>query len=175
MKLIITIPAYNEEKTIGNMVTNIKMAMNKTKYNYKILVVNDGSTDKTEAAAKQSGAVVYSHPRNYGLAETFKTEIEKCLELKAGIIVHTDADGQYLAEEIPKLIKVNIITKSSQNFIWMLNIPKDHKKIAETTTMISKPPPKGVPTFQPLNLSKRGVGLLKISTVDWFCRLNFIL
>src|SRR3989338_2210304 len=104
MKLIITIPAYNEEKTIGNMVTNIKMAMNKTKYNYKILVVNDGSTDKTEAAAKQSGAVVYSHPRNYGLAETFKTEIEKALSFNPKIIVHIDADAQYKPEEIPKLI-----------------------------------------------------------------------
>jgi len=105
MKVIVTIPAYNEEKTIGKVITDIKKAMNEKKYNYEILVVDDGSKDKTAEAAKKLGVIVYSHPKNYGLAETFKTEMEKCLELKAGIIVHTDADGQYLAEEIPKLIK----------------------------------------------------------------------
>ena len=105
MKVVITIPAYNEEKIIGKLISNIKEVMNKTKYNYQILVVNDGSNDKTAEIAKKAGAVVYSHPMNYGLAETFKTEMQKCLELKADIIVHTDADGQYLAKDIPKLIK----------------------------------------------------------------------
>ena len=105
MKIIVTIPAYNEERTIGRVIQDIKTVMDKTRYNYKILVIDDGSTDKTAFAAKNSGAIVYSHPKNYGLAETFRSEIEKCLELKADIIVHTDADGQYLAEDIPKLIE----------------------------------------------------------------------
>lgn len=105
MRLIITIPAYNEEKSIGNLITNIKKVMGKTRYTYKILVVSDGSTDKTETIAKKSGAIVYSHPKNYGLAETFKTEIEKSLELKPDIIVHIDADAQYRPEEIPKLVR----------------------------------------------------------------------
>ena len=105
MKVIITIPAYNEEKTLGKVITDIKNVMNKTRYKYKILIVDDGSTDNTAKTAKQAGAIVYSHPRNYGLAEAFRTEIKKCLELKADIIVHTDADGQYLASEIPKLIE----------------------------------------------------------------------
>src|SRR3989344_4866430 len=105
MLICITIPAYNEEKTIAKVINDIKKVMNKTKYNYKILIVDDGSTDNTAKTAKQAGAIVYSHPRNYGLAEAFRTEIKKCLELKADIIVHTDADGQYLASEIPKLIE----------------------------------------------------------------------
>jgi len=105
MNVVITIPAYNEKKTIGNVLSEIKEVMNKTKYNYKTLVIDDGSTDKTAEIAKKEGAIVYSHPINYGLAETFKTEMQKCLELKADIIMHTDADGQYLAKEIPKLIK----------------------------------------------------------------------
>jgi glycosyltransferase involved in cell wall biosynthesis len=105
MKVVITIPAYNEEKTIANVICTINSVMNKIGYNYQILVVNDGSTDKTAEVAKKSKAIVYSHPMNYGLAETFKTEIQKCLELKADIIVHIDADGQYLAGDIPKLIK----------------------------------------------------------------------
>lgn len=105
MKVIITIPALNEEKSIGRVVRNISVVMKKTKYNYKVLVVDDGSKDKTVEVAKKAGAIVFSHPYNYGLAEAFRTEIKKCLELKADIIVHTDADGQYLAEEIPKLLK----------------------------------------------------------------------
>ncbi len=105
MKTIITIPAYNEEKTIGEVIRSIKDIMNKGKYDYKILVVNDGSSDKTVDVAKKSGAIVYSHPSNQGLAETFRTEIKKCLELKADIIVHTDADGQYEAKDIPRLIR----------------------------------------------------------------------
>lgn len=105
MKIIITIPAYNEEETIGDVIHEIKQTMDKTKYEYKILVVSDGSTDNTANVAKSSGALVYSHPYNYGLAETFRTEIEKALENNAEIIVHIDADGQYKAEEIPKLIK----------------------------------------------------------------------
>jgi glycosyltransferase involved in cell wall biosynthesis len=102
--ILITIPAYNEGGTIGNIIGQIKEVMDECKWKYKVLVVDDGSLDKTAIEAKDAGAVVYSHPRNYGLAETFKTEIEKSIELKAEIIVHIDADGQYKAEEIPKLI-----------------------------------------------------------------------
>lgn len=105
MKIIVTIPAYNEEKKIGKVVGEINDVMKSKRYNYKIIVVNDGSIDKTEDLAKKAGAIVYSHPMRYGLAETFRTEIKKCLELKADVIVHIDADGQYSPEDIPKMIK----------------------------------------------------------------------
>ena len=105
MKIVITIPAYNEEKTIANIIREIKLVMGKTMYNYSILVVNDGSNDKTEKIAKQNGVLVISHKRNLGLAETFKTEMKKCIDLKADIIVHTDSDGQYPSSYIPSLIK----------------------------------------------------------------------
>lgn len=105
MKVVITIPAYNEEKTIGKVIRDIIKAMDKNRYNYQILVVDDGSEDKTAFIAKKAGAIVYSHPKNYGLAETFRTELEKCVEMKADVIVHIDADGQYLAQEIPKLVE----------------------------------------------------------------------
>lgn len=105
MKIAITIPAFNEEKTIGSVIRDIHKVMEKAKYNYSVLVVDDGSTDNTAKAARQAGAEVYSHPTNRGLAETFRTEMAKCLEKKADIIVHTDADGQYLASEIPMLIE----------------------------------------------------------------------
>ncbi len=105
MKIIATMPAYNEQDSIGKVIADISAVMKKEKYDYEILVVDDGSTDKTAETAKRAGAIVYSHPKNYGLAETFKTEMKKCLEMKADIIVHTDADGQYKAEDIPKLVR----------------------------------------------------------------------
>ena len=105
MKVVITIPAYNEEKTIGALIRDIHKIMKERRYNYKILVVDDCSDDKTAEVVKKSGAIVYSQPKNYGLADTFRTEIEKSLKLGADVIVHIDADLQYKPEEIPKLIK----------------------------------------------------------------------
>ncbi len=103
MKVIVTIPAYNEEKTIESLIREIKKVM--SVYGYSILVVDDGSSDETAKVAKKAGAIVYSHPKNYGLAETFRTEIEKSLKLNADVIVHIDSDLQYKPEEIPRLIK----------------------------------------------------------------------
>jgi glycosyltransferase involved in cell wall biosynthesis len=105
MKVIISIPAYNEERTLPSVIKEIKEVMKGTSYNFEILVLNDGSKDKTEEVAKELGVIVYSNSRNLGLAETFKHEIKRCLDLKADIIVHTDADGQYPAIYIPQLIE----------------------------------------------------------------------
>ncbi len=105
MKVIISIPAYNEESSLGSVLKNIKQVMSKTKYKYQLLVVDDGSTDATASIAQREGALVMKHHYNRGLAETFRTEIKKCLELHADVIVHTDADGQYLAQDIPRLLK----------------------------------------------------------------------
>ncbi len=104
MKIAVTIPAYNEEKTIGKVIEDTKKALDR-KHNYEIIVVDDGSTDRTAKIAKESGAIVYAHPQNFGLAETFKTAMQKAVEHKADVIVHTDADGQYDAEDIPKLLQ----------------------------------------------------------------------
>ena len=105
MKVIITIPAYNEERTIANIIKETQQVMDKTHYPYQILVLNDGSTDQTEIIAQQAGAIVYSNKKNLGLAETFKHEMRRCLEQHADIIIHTDADGQYPSSYIPYLIQ----------------------------------------------------------------------
>ena len=105
MKIIVTIPAYNEEKTIESMIRGIKKVMGAFRYKYSILVIDDGSSDDTAKAAKKAGAIVYSHPKNYGLAETFRTEMSYAVELKPDVIVHIDADSQYLPKEIPKLVE----------------------------------------------------------------------
>ncbi|MFH1511076.1 MAG: glycosyltransferase family 2 protein [Candidatus Woesearchaeota archaeon] len=100
MKVVVTIPAYNEERTIGSVINGIR----DLKKDYTVFVLDDGSKDGTADVAKKSGAVVCSHPKNYGLAEAFRTEIQQCLKLGADVIVHIDADGQYRASEIPKLV-----------------------------------------------------------------------
>lgn len=103
--IIIAIPAYNEKRDIANVIDEIKRVMNTTEYLYTILILNDGSTDNTAAIAVQHGAIVVSHKRNRGLAQTFRDEMSECIRRKADIIVHTDADGQYPAAAIPALIQ----------------------------------------------------------------------
>ncbi|MEK6950839.1 MAG: glycosyltransferase family 2 protein, partial [Nanoarchaeota archaeon] len=103
MKVIITIPAYNEEKTIPRVLAEIREVLSSTAYRYEILVVDDGSKDRTAEIAEQHGARVV-RKKHQGLAETFRIEMQECLKLKADIIVHTDADGQYHPQHIPELI-----------------------------------------------------------------------
>lgn len=105
MKLIVTIPAYNEEKSIGKVIRSVPRRI-KGIEKVEVLVANDGSTDNTVKEAKKVGADhIISNKRNLGLAKTFKKALEKALELNADIIANTDADNQYEQREIPKLIK----------------------------------------------------------------------
>lgn len=71
----------------------------------QILVINDGSTDKTEEIAKQWGVEIVNINSNKGLANAFKTGLQKSLELGADIIINTDGDNQYCAKDIPTLLK----------------------------------------------------------------------
>ena len=103
MKILVSIPAYNEEKDIARVIKEIKEAMRN--YDYDIQVIDDGSTDKTVEIAKRLNAKVYSHPTNLGLAEAFRTEIKEFLNSKADILIHTDADLQYPAKYMIELIK----------------------------------------------------------------------
>ena len=104
-KIIITIPAYNEEKSIGKVIQEINLVMNRTKWYYQILILDDGSTDNTKEIAIRNGAKVVSNKINLGLAKTFRKEMEICKNLEADIIVHIDADGQYPPTYIPMMIE----------------------------------------------------------------------
>lgn len=105
MHLLVIIPAYNEEKTIGKVIKSIPRRIAGIK-RIEVLVVDDGSTDNTVKEAKKAKAnYIISHKKNQGLAKTFSDGIDKALELGADVIVNTDADDQYDQREIPKLLK----------------------------------------------------------------------
>ena len=104
-KLIIQIPAYNEEATLGITLSALPKQIDGID-EIETLVINDGSKDKTEQIAKEFGANhILNLDRNYGLAKAFMAGIKKSVELGADIIVNTDADNQYSANNIKDLIK----------------------------------------------------------------------
>lgn len=105
MNLFITIPAYNEAKTITQVINSIPKKIKGIKA-IKILVWSDGSTDQTVNIAKKAGAdFVFASKRNLGLAKTFDLATKKAVELGADIIVNTDADNQYDQKQIPLLVE----------------------------------------------------------------------
>jgi len=98
-EIICVIPAYNEEKVIGDVVRTVRRECNHT------LVMNDGSTDDTRLRAEEAGALVIDHPVNLGTGASEETGIRAALRLGADIIVTLDADGQHDPSEISKLLK----------------------------------------------------------------------
>lgn len=98
----IVIPAYNEEKGIGGVIQAIKKVMAENKIHGEIIVVNDGSQDKTLQIAKGYGVNVFNHPINFGYGRALKSGIQAA---KNEYIIITDADGTYPIGEIPTLVK----------------------------------------------------------------------
>lgn len=104
MKLIVQIPCYNEEHTLPQTLADIPREIPGID-RVEILIVDDGSTDRTAAVARELGADhVLRNKSNFGLARTFRKGLEACLLLGADIIVNTDGDNQYCGADIPKLI-----------------------------------------------------------------------
>lgn len=104
MRLIINIPAYNEESVIGNTIRNMPRSYHGID-EVLIQVVDDGSSDRTADFAKEAGAdFVLRHGINRRLGVMFATATENALKEGADIMVNIDADGQFDAQEIQKLI-----------------------------------------------------------------------
>lgn len=105
MKLIIQIPCYNEA---GALPISLKELPRHVEGFDRVewLVINDGSTDDTVDVAKANGVDhIVSFSRNQGLARAFMAGLDACLKLGANVIVNTDADNQYNAQDIPLLVK----------------------------------------------------------------------
>ena len=105
MKLIIQIPCYNEAETLPVALAELPRSVEGVG-SLEWLVIDDGSVDDTARVAVEHGVDhVVRHTGNQGLARAYMTGLEACLDLGADIIVNTDADNQYNADDIPALIK----------------------------------------------------------------------
>ena len=111
-KLIIQIPCYNEEETLGITLATLPRELPGVD-TVEWLIVNDGSTDTTVEVAQANGVDhIVNFRHNQGLAKAFLAGIEACLKANADIIVNTDADNQYCADDIPKLIEPILLGKA---------------------------------------------------------------
>ncbi len=132
LKLIVIIPAYNEELTIREILSRMP---NLTKEGVKLIpvVIDDGSTDRTAEFARGSGAVVISHGTNQGVGKSFHDGLEYALDEEADILVNIDADLQYAPEDIRLLIKP--IMEKKADFVTADRFTQSEGKIAQPSEM----------------------------------------
>jgi glycosyltransferase involved in cell wall biosynthesis len=97
-KIAAVIPAYNEEKHIGDVVRRTRQQLD------DVLVVDDGSADKTADRAREAGAAVIVHQKNLGKGETIKTGLRHFLDRQFDFVFILDADGQHPPEEIDRFV-----------------------------------------------------------------------
>lgn len=104
MKLIIQIPCLNECETLAETIAELPRTIEGVS-SIELLIIDDGSTDDTSGVAKRAGVHhIVRHRRNRGLAAAFNSGLQKALAEGADIIVNTDADGQYVGEDIAKIV-----------------------------------------------------------------------
>ena len=97
-KTAAVIPAYNEEKHIAEVVRRTRQKLD------DVLVVDDGSADKTAERAREAGAEVIVHEKNLGKGETIKTGLRHWLDRQFDFVIILDADGQHPPEEIDRFV-----------------------------------------------------------------------
>ena len=100
MKIVVGLPAFNEEKHIASIIIKLK------KITDSIIVCNDGSSDMTAEIAENMGAILVNHPKNIGYGAAIRSIFKKAVEIDADILVTFDADGQHHVGDIPKMTKM---------------------------------------------------------------------
>ncbi len=97
MKIMLITPALNEAASIGTVVEQAVAA------GYPVVVVDDGSTDRTGAIAREAGATVLRHPFNLGVGAALQTGFRQALKDGADAVVQVDADGQHAVDQVTAL------------------------------------------------------------------------
>ncbi len=101
MKTLVIVPAYNEEASIAGVIKDVQSLG----LGYDVVVMNDGSGDRTREEAMGGGAVVLSHPINLGIGAAMQTGFRYAVSHGYECAVQVDGDGQHPAAEIPKLVE----------------------------------------------------------------------
>ena len=99
MKIVIGLPAFNEEKNIGKIVAQL---LDKS---YSVIVCNDGSSDSTGIIAEKMGAIIINHKKNLGYGAAIGSIFRKARDEKFDILVTFDSDGQHRISDIEKMIE----------------------------------------------------------------------
>ncbi|MEK7639579.1 MAG: glycosyltransferase family 2 protein [Patescibacteria group bacterium] len=104
MKVVICIPAYDEARTVANVIAGVRAATAGNSV-VEIIVVDDGSSDATVELARRAGAVVVSLSSHQGLGAAFQSGVHEALVRGADVLVTIDADEQFTATDIPLLLR----------------------------------------------------------------------
>ncbi|MFP3910377.1 MAG: glycosyltransferase family 2 protein [Archaeoglobaceae archaeon] len=99
LRIVAALPAYNEEVAIGSVVLGARG------YVDEVVVVDDGSSDRTAEIAEAAGAIVLKHEKNLGKGYALKSAFQVARELNADILVCLDGDGQHDPRQIPELVE----------------------------------------------------------------------
>ncbi len=99
-KILVVLPAYNEEGKIGKMISNMS-----SEWIHEVVVVNDGSTDNTEKESGDAGATLINQPRNMGVGAAIRAGIKYALEKRYDIVVVMGGDDQDNISEIGRLLR----------------------------------------------------------------------
>ena len=124
MKIIIGIPAFNEEKNIAPIITKLRNISD------TIVVCNDGSSDLTSEIAERMGAVVINHKKNLGYGGAIRSIFLKAKELDGDVLVTFDADGQHRIEDIENVI-TPIVEKKADLVIGSRFLDESEKEVPQ--------------------------------------------
>ena len=137
MKIVVGIPAYNEEKNIGKTIVELEKIAD------EIIVCDDGSNDLTGEISKKMGVIVVKHSKNLGYGAGIRSIFLKAREIEADVLITFDADGQHRIDDIKQVIdpilnnESDIVIGSRFLSEGEKNIPKYRKAGIKTITSVT--------------------------------------